>query len=94
MPAVAEAGGWSPLAMPEDLGWPAQMTPGAHHMGTTRMAADPRDGVVDPNCRIHGLGNAFVAGSSVFPTYGWANPLLTIIALALRLADHLVTDTR
>jgi choline dehydrogenase-like flavoprotein len=92
MPAVAAAGGWGPVAMPEELGWPAQMTPGAHHMGTTRMSADPGQGVVDPDCRIHGLDNGFVAGSSVFPTYGWANPLLTIIALALRLSDHLAAE--
>lgn len=62
---------------------------GAHHMGTTRMHADPRRGVVDADCRVHGLENLFVAGSSVFPTGGSANPTLTIVALALRLADHL-----
>lgn len=93
IPAVAEAGGWGPVAIPETLGWPAQMTPGAHHMGTTRMSADPERGVVDPECRIHGVANGFVAGSSVFPTYGWANPLLTIIALALRLSDHLLAES-
>ncbi|MGI9500477.1 MAG: GMC family oxidoreductase, partial [Geminicoccaceae bacterium] len=62
---------------------------GYHHMGTTRMAASPREGVVDADCRVHGMGNLFVAGSSVFPTGGWANPTLTILALALRLGDHL-----
>jgi len=60
-----------------------------HHMGTTRMNVNPRWGVVDENCRIHGLDNIYIAGSSVFPTSGFANPTLTIIALALRLADHL-----
>jgi len=60
-----------------------------HHMGTTRMADDPTQGVVDRNCRAHGLTNLFVAGSSVFPTSGSAPPTLTIVALALRLADHL-----
>ena len=60
-----------------------------HHMGTTRMAASPREGVVDADCRVHGTANLFVAGSSVFPTTGNANPTLTIVALALRLADHL-----
>lgn len=60
-----------------------------HHIGTTRMAADPREGVVDANCRVHGTRNLFVAGCSVFPTGGHANPTLTIVALALRLADHL-----
>ena len=63
-----------------------------HHMGTTRMAADPRHGVVDADGKVHGLSNLYVAGSSVFPTAGGAsNPTLTIVALALRLADHLKT---
>lgn len=60
-----------------------------HFMGTTRMHTDPQCGVVDANSRVHGLQNLFVTGSSVFPTGGFANPTLTIIALALRLADHL-----
>jgi choline dehydrogenase-like flavoprotein len=63
-------------------------------MGTTRMHADPARGVVDPNCRLHGAENLYVAGSSVFPTVGNANPTLTIIALAIRLADHLKTTLR
>ena len=62
-----------------------------HHMGTTRMHADPRQGVVDADCRVHSIPNLYVAGSSVFPTYGSSNPTLTIVALALRLADHLRT---
>lgn len=61
---------------------------GDHHMGTTRMHIDPKQGVVDENCRVHGISNLFIAGSSVFPTGGAANPTLTIIALAIRLADH------
>ena len=65
---------------------------GAHHMGTTRMHADPRHGVVDENCRIHGLHNLYVAGSSVFPTVGYINPTLTIVALAIRLAEHLEAE--
>jgi len=60
-----------------------------HHLGTTRMHRDPEQGVVDEHCRVHGVANLFVAGSSVFPTGGCANPTLTIVALALRLADHL-----
>jgi choline dehydrogenase-like flavoprotein len=60
-----------------------------HQMGTTRMHADPKRGVVDADCRAHGLANLFVAGSSVFPTYGAVNPTFTLIALALRLADRL-----
>jgi choline dehydrogenase-like flavoprotein len=59
-----------------------------HHMGTTRMHRDPQLGVVDENCRVHGVENLLIAGSSVFPTGGFVNPTLTIIALAVRLADH------
>ncbi|MEM7503653.1 MAG: GMC family oxidoreductase [Pseudomonadota bacterium] len=60
-----------------------------HHIGTTRMGGDARNSVIDPDCRIHGMDNLYVAGSSVFPTSSSANPTLTIAALALRLADHL-----
>jgi len=73
----------------DETGWPASMMGGKHHIGTTRMHADPKQGVVDPDCRVHELANLYVAGSSVFPTSGYANPTLTIVALALRLADHL-----
>jgi choline dehydrogenase-like flavoprotein len=62
---------------------------GYHHMGTTRMSADPRQGVTDRDGRVHGIANLYVAGSSLFPTSGWANPTLTIAALALRSADRL-----
>jgi choline dehydrogenase-like flavoprotein len=61
----------------------------AHHIGTTRMHPDPKQGVVDINNRVHSVSNVFVAGSSVFPTGSYANPTLTIVALSLRLADHL-----
>jgi len=64
---------------------------GSHHIGTTRMAASPREGVVDPDCRIHGVRNLFIASSSVFPTSGFANPTLTIVAIAVRIADRLRT---
>ena len=60
-----------------------------HHMGTTRMHADPTKGVVDGNSRIHGIDNLYMAGSSVFTTTGVSNPTLTIVALSLRLAAHL-----
>jgi choline dehydrogenase-like flavoprotein len=60
-----------------------------HHLGATRMHADPSKGVVDADCRVHGIRNLYVTGSSVFPTYGCSNPTLTVVALALRLADHL-----
>ena len=62
---------------------------GYHHMGTTRMHDDHTMGVVDKDCKLHGTHNLFVAGSSVFPTVGYANPTVTIAALAIRLADHL-----
>jgi choline dehydrogenase-like flavoprotein len=62
---------------------------GWHQMGTTRMHEDPRQGVVDADCRVHGMANLHIAGSSVFPTGGSNLPTLTIVALALRLADHL-----
>jgi choline dehydrogenase-like flavoprotein len=67
----------------------AEVSGASHHMGTTRMHRDPKLGVVDEMCRVHGVRNLYVAGSSVFPTSGWAPPTLTIIALALRLADFL-----
>jgi choline dehydrogenase-like flavoprotein len=60
-----------------------------HHIGTTRMSPDPEHGVVDENSRIHGVRNLYVAGCSVFPTSGIANPTLTIIAMTMRLSDHL-----
>ena len=63
-----------------------------HFLGTTRMHEDPRKGVVDSDCRVHEIPNLFIAGSSVFPTGGFANPTLTIIALALRLASHLESE--
>lgn len=61
----------------------------AHHLGTTRMSDDPAAGVVDRDCRVNDVDNLFVAGSSVFPAGGWAFPTFTIVALALRLAEHL-----
>jgi choline dehydrogenase-like flavoprotein len=76
---VADRAEWADA----EIGW------GNHHMGTTRMSADPFQGVVDADCRVHGLANLYVAGSSVFPSCGPVNPTLTIVALALRLADHI-----
>ena len=58
-----------------------------HHLGTTRMHGDPRRGVVDADGRVHSMTNVYVAGSSVFPTGGYLNPTLTILALAIRLAE-------
>lgn len=72
----------------DDGALPSVATP-HHHIGTTRMHDDPRYGVVDANCRVHGISNLYISGSSVFTTGGFANPTLTIVALALRLAYHL-----
>lgn len=69
--------------------WP--LLPGGHHMGTTRMGSSSATSVVNADCRAHDVDNLYLAGSSVFPTGGSANPTLTIVALALRLADHLAT---
>ena len=60
-----------------------------HHHGTTRMATTPAEGVTDPHCQVFGTENLYIAGSSVFPTSGYANPTLTIVALAIRLGDTL-----
>ena len=61
-------------------------------MGTTRMHDDPKRGVVDANSCVHGIGNLYVAGSSVFPTSDLANSALTNLALTMRLADHLKVE--
>jgi choline dehydrogenase-like flavoprotein len=79
------------LAAKDDQ-WSSRLVGGNHHMGTTRMSKDASTGVVDENCRVHGVGNLWIAGSSVFPTSGHANPTLTLLALALRLSDHLKSD--
>ena len=67
---------------------------GGHHIGTARMGRDPRTSVVDPNARVHDVGNLYIAGSAVFPTSSQANPTLTLLALSLRLADHLARTLR
>jgi choline dehydrogenase-like flavoprotein len=72
----------------EDDAPPPHLHGGWHHMGTTRMHTDPKKGVVDENSRVHGLANLFIAGPSVFPTSGYANPVLTFLALTVRLADR------
>ena len=73
----------------DDTAWPNHLSGGWHSMGTTRMHKDPKQGVVDPNCKFHGIANLFAAGGSVYPTGGAVNPTLTLVALSLRLADHL-----
>ncbi|HUE65472.1 MAG TPA: GMC oxidoreductase, partial [Rhizomicrobium sp.] len=69
--------------------WLNAMDWGNHHLGTTRMSNDPRQGVVDADTSVHGVSNLYIAGSSVFPTYGSSNPTLNLVALTLRLGDHL-----
>jgi len=72
--------------------WPDDMIANGHCMGTTRMHANERLGVVDESCRVHGMKNLYIAGSSVFPTGGTFNPTFTIVALALRLADRIKSE--
>ena len=79
----------APLPPREYVDWPADFAGGWHQIGTTRAHRDPKRGVVDADCRVHGIGNLHVAGASVFPTGGAVSPSPTIIALALRLAGHL-----
>jgi choline dehydrogenase-like flavoprotein len=69
--------------------WLAAMDWGNHHMGTTRMSDDAKNGVVDAQGQVHGVGNLYITGSSVFPTYGSSNPTMNFLALTLRLGDHL-----
>jgi choline dehydrogenase-like flavoprotein len=89
--AALAANGVGHLHLPDDpdAAWANRITGSWHHMGTTRMHRDARCGVVDPDGRVHSVPNLYVTGSSVFPTGGYANPTLTILAVALRLADHL-----
>ena len=68
---------------------PPKIHGGWHHMGTTRMHDDPRQGVVNSDCRVHGVSNLFIAGASIFPTVGYANPVLTTLAVVLRLSRHI-----
>jgi choline dehydrogenase-like flavoprotein len=77
------------LEDPNDNSWPDFTSGGWHHMGTTRMSDDPHTGVVDANCKMHGIANLFIAGASCFVTAAAPNPTLTIVALSLRLSDHL-----
>lgn len=90
---IAAAGYEPPQAEPwlaeDEAAWRAHLHDGAHPSCATRMSADPANGVVDANCRVHGVDGLFVAGSSVFATPGFMNPTQMIVALALRLADHL-----
>jgi choline dehydrogenase-like flavoprotein len=71
-----------------DTTFPDSTNGGWHHMGTTRMSDDPKTGVVDANCRIHGMANLYVAGAACYATSAAPNPTLTLTALSLRLSDH------
>jgi choline dehydrogenase-like flavoprotein len=84
------------LAPPEELAARVleQATDGYHQLGLTRMGTDPRQSIVDPDCRVHGVENLFIASGSVFPTSGQGNPTLLTAALAVRLAGHLAAQPR
>ena len=79
-------------ALDDGDAWPADLQGSRHHMGTTRMADSRHLGVVGARCRVHGVANLYIAGSSVFASAGFANPTLTVVALARRLADELVRE--
>ncbi|MBD0335585.1 MAG: GMC family oxidoreductase, partial [Cyanobacteria bacterium Co-bin13] len=82
--------GLGQLKIERDHGLPYVVFSSIHHSsGTTRMHESPTQGVVDANCKVHGVSNLFVASSSVFPTIGYANPTLTIVAIAIRVADQI-----
>jgi choline dehydrogenase-like flavoprotein len=87
--AWLEGGRWEtdPLISSHPIG-------GYHHMGTTRMGTNPASSVTDPEGRVHGIGNLWIAGSSLFPTGSWANPTLTIVALALRSAARISAELK
>ncbi len=86
----------SALPTIEKSGWPSSFEPEGtwHHMGTTRMHDDEREGVVNRDCKVHGYSNFYIAGSSVFPTAGANFPTITIAALAMRLATHLMAELK
>jgi choline dehydrogenase-like flavoprotein len=69
--------------------WPSTFTSGKHHCGATRMSDSPYTGVVDSNCKVFDIDNLYITGSSIFPNIGHTNPTLNLIALSLRLVDHL-----
>jgi choline dehydrogenase-like flavoprotein len=81
---------WIVQEQPQD----SDITDIAHTSGTTRMSNDRRRGVVNSDCQVHGIAGLYVAGASVFPTSGHANPTLMLVALAIRLADHIKNDLK
>jgi choline dehydrogenase-like flavoprotein len=90
--AAVARGGLARLRLESFDGKPWSGLPG-HHSGTTRMADDPKRGVTDRDGRIFGMSNLFVAGGSLYPTNGWENTTLTIVALALRLSEKLLNGS-
>src|SRR5262249_23655162 len=83
---------------PEVVGTPEELAKvewrdAYHYLGTTRMGIDPEQSVVNPDLRVHTVDNLYVAGGPAFPTSGCANPTMTIVALSIRLAEHLRTTT-
>jgi choline dehydrogenase-like flavoprotein len=94
-----ERSGVGTLELPDPADAPVILSPVGiyHQVGTTRMHDDPTMGVVNRDCRVHSVSNLYIAGGATFPTGGYANCTLTIVALALRLADHLtakISDER
>jgi choline dehydrogenase-like flavoprotein len=86
------AAGYGRVRVPPELGTLAAdplIEIACHQMGTTRMSDSPKSGVVNGDCKVHGISNLYIASSAVFPRSSWVNPTLTIVALALRLADHI-----
>ncbi len=71
-----------------DNSWPEFTGGGWHHMGTTRMSDEPKNGVVDKHCKVHGIDNLHIAGASCYTTAAAPNPTLTCIALTLLMSDH------
>jgi choline dehydrogenase-like flavoprotein len=78
-----------PWVVDDDADWDRSLIGGYHHIGTARMGTDPKQSVVDQNCKVHSVSNLYVTSTSAFPTGGYANPLLTGLALTLRTADHI-----
>lgn len=83
-----------PDLMSGDPAFIARCDDSNHHMGGMKMAASPREGVVDLDLRVHGTKNCYVCSGAVFPTSGFSNPTHTVLALAVRLAQHLTRGTR
>ena len=75
----------------KDNSWPEFVGAGWHHMGTTRISEDPKEGVVDADCKVHGIANLHVAGASCYVTAAAPNPTLTLVALSIRLSDKIKT---